>query len=309
MPELPVLERVCRLLRERFVGKKIQKVYAVNDAHIFSAAPSPIVRPSLAKREIEALLRGRTVVNCGRRGKKLWLTLSSGVSMLISCDLKGILRVKGEPFDYFNDVRVNTGDMEPPNREDQVALDKWPPLFTKLELSFGGEHRMAYVDRHRLGRIRFFKGKPEDYPAIAELGFDPLLDPPTPDEFVKGMRMQRRHIKSTLVSQRVCAGVGNWIADEVLFQSRVSPLQFPCHMSEGRLKVVLENLKYVCRTAVELNAESSLYPDDWLFHYRWRMYIQDTFLPGGHQVIFRNINGRITAYVPSLQNFGKANRF
>ncbi|PIA17330.1 hypothetical protein COEREDRAFT_72141 [Coemansia reversa NRRL 1564] len=305
MPELPVIERVCRLLRERIVGKKILKVYAANDPSVFSVTPGPIARPSLAKREVEALLRGRTVVECGRRGKKLWLTLSSGISVLISCDLKGILRLKGEPFEYFNDVRVNTGDMEPPNREDQAALDKWPPLFTKLELSFGRNHRMAYVDRHRLGRIRFFKGKPEDHSAIAELGLDPILDPPTPAEFVEMMWLQKRYIKSVLVSQKIFAGVGNWIADEVLFQSRVNPLEYPSYMSQGRLKVVLENLKYVCRTAVEANAESSLYPDDWLFHYRWRMYIEDTFLPNGDQVVFRSINGRITAYVPTLQKFGR----
>ena len=59
------------------------------------------------------------------------------------------------------------------------------------------------------------------------------------------------------------------MADEVLFHSRVHPEQKPSLMRDKDLEEVWKAIKMVCETAVGVDAESSLFPEGWLFKHRW----------------------------------------
>ncbi|CAG8751190.1 25209_t:CDS:2, partial [Racocetra persica] len=105
-----------------------------------------------------------------------------------------------------------------------------------------------------------------------------------------------------LLNQSFSAGVGNWIADETLYQSRVHPAQYTNTLSDEQITALYENLIYVCQTAVEANADSSLFPSSWLFHYRWsKANKAGAFMPDGEKILFDTVGGRTTAIVPSVQ--------
>ncbi|KAJ2577151.1 hypothetical protein GGH95_003559 [Coemansia sp. RSA 1836] len=109
-------------------------------------------------------------------------------------------------------------------------------------------------------------------------------------------------IKSLLLSQEFSAGVGNWIADEVLYQSRIHPQQLACTLDELQTATVLQQLKDVCNKAVEVNAESKLFPEGWLFHYRWsKGKGRQQEMPNGSRIEFVTVGGRTSAFVPDLQ--------
>jgi len=73
----------------------------------------------------------------------------------------------------------------------------------------------------RLGRIRLCKS-PRTEPPISELGFDPILSMPSLDEFPSMVRRSWScPINALLLDQSFSAGVGNWVADEILYNARI----------------------------------------------------------------------------------------
>lgn len=90
----------------------------------------------------------------------------------------------------------------------------WPPKFTKFILHFNDEHALAFTDPRRFAKMRL-QTNPESQAPILGLGFDPLHSMPTLDVFLGILGKRQGPIKSVLLDQAFCAGIGNWVADEV----------------------------------------------------------------------------------------------
>jgi formamidopyrimidine-DNA glycosylase len=102
-----------------------------------------------------------------------------------------------------------------------------------------------------------------------------------------------------LDQRRVVAGVGNWVADEVLYQTRIHPDQN--YLTTEQATLLLERLHSILATAVDCLVEkNSEFPSDWLFHYRWNSK-KTTNDAHGRVVTFVTSGGRTSAIVPSLQ--------
>jgi len=141
-----------------------------------------------------------------------------------------------------------------------------------LHLSQGAEGtsttEIAFLDPRRLGRIRLCTA-PLTEPPISELGFDPILSMPPLSDFTTSVRKRSCPIKALLLDQTFSAGVGNWVADEILYHSRVHPEQRCNTLDDEQVKQLYENMVYVTKTAVEANADDTLFPENWLFKHRW----------------------------------------
>lgn len=127
---------------------------------------------------------------------------------------------------------------------------------------------MAFLDARRLGRIRLVSSATAD-PPISELGFDPLLCMPSLAEFSPLVTKRTCPIKALLLDQAFSAGVGNWVADEILYHARIHPEQGCATLSEDQLKELHFWTHEVPRKAVECNADDAKFPEDWLFKHRW----------------------------------------
>lgn len=104
---------------------------------------------------------------------------------------------------------------------------------------------------------------------MSELGPDPIHNPPTLEAFSTAIIKRRAPIKSVLLDQATCAGVGNWVADEILFHARIHPSTLASSLDEAQVAEVRSKMLFVCETAVEVNANSHKFPDGWLFKHRW----------------------------------------
>ncbi|KAK8469823.1 hypothetical protein PHAVU_005G179300 [Phaseolus vulgaris] len=94
------------------------------------------------------------------------------------------------------------------------------------------------------------------------------------------------------------SGIGNWVADEVLYQARIHPRQAASSLSDASCSTLYKSIEEVIQLAVEVDADSSRFPLEWLFHFRWGKK------PGkisGNKIDFITAGGRTTAYVPELQ--------
>ncbi|XP_026387613.1 formamidopyrimidine-DNA glycosylase-like isoform X1 [Papaver somniferum] len=157
---------------------------------------------------------------------------------------------------------------------------------------------MSFTDKRRFAKVRLLKD-PTLKPPISELGPDALLEPMTTDEFFQLLRKKKIAIKPLLLDQSFISGIGNWIADEVLYQARIHPLQVSSSLSKEHCETLQKCIIEVIDKAVEVGADSSQYPSNWIFHSREKK-------PGkafvdGKKIDFITAGGRTTAYVPDLQ--------
>jgi formamidopyrimidine-DNA glycosylase len=146
--------------------------------------------------------------------------------------------------------------------------------------------QLAFLDARRLSRIRLCSS-PKTEPPISNLGFDPILSMPNLDDYAKSVRKRTCTIKALLLNQYFNAGVGNWIAgvyfsstisirlsrlsgtDEILYQARVHPEERANVLTDTQLMDLHSKTVNICRKAIEVNADPSRFPKDWLFKHRW----------------------------------------
>ncbi len=88
-----------------------------------------------------------------------------------------------------------------------------------------------------------------------------------------------------------------------MFHSRIHPEQYSNTLSDTQLKQLHTSLLHICSTAVDLLADSSKFPEEWLFKHRWDKGKKDqkNELPNGEKIVHITVGGRTSAVVPSLQ--------
>lgn len=171
----------------------------------------------------------------------------------------------------------------------------WPPRFWKLLLTFDspdGHITLAYDDARRLGRIRLVNGDPMTSLPISKLGFDPLHNIPELSEFTKMVQRRAVPIKALLLDQTFSAGVGNWVADEVLWHAKIHPGHYTNILTDEECERLRDKLHYVCHLAADVDADSNKFPDNWLFRYRWNKGKGKGkgALPDGQKISFETVN-------------------
>ncbi|MES1227885.1 MAG: hypothetical protein ABUL72_04385, partial [Armatimonadota bacterium] len=106
--------------------------------------------------------------------------------------------------------------------------------------------------------------------------------------------------KGALLDQSLFAGVGNWVADEVLYHAHINPARLCNTLAEAEIKALLKQLKVVLDVAVDAEADDNKYPATWLFSHRWggKRGSQEI---NGHKIVRDTVAGRTTAWVPEVQ--------
>ncbi len=277
MPELPEVERGRRLAEAVTAGRRIARVWCDDDPIVFDG-----VEPARWRRALE----NKRVVAARRWGKQLWLELDAPPHPLFHFGMSGGFKTPAS-----TPLQLKSGP-----REDTSV---WPPRFVKIRLHLDDGGELAMTDGRRLGRI-LLRENPEHEPPIARLGFDPLLALPSPKRFAELLRGRGGILKSLLLDQSFAAGVGNWIADEVLFQAGIDPRRRASSVTDAEARRLRTRLGAIVKRAVEANADDSRYPRTWLFHRRWGKQ-GDARTTRGERIEHATIGGRTTAWVPARQ--------
>lgn len=171
--------------------------------------------------------------------------------------------------------------------------------YCRLRMVMEGGTEIAITDPRRFGRIRLAHD-PLTEPPISKLGHDPLQSFPNAKSLAKILAKRRAPVKAVLLDQSVFAGVGNWIADEVLFQAGISPHRLAAKLSPPEVARLRTKLLAIVRRAVADRADYDRYPSTWLFHHRWGK-TEGARTSRKHPIVHDTIGGRTTAWVPALQ--------
>ena len=95
----------------------------------------------------------------------------------------------------------------------------------------------------------------------------------------------------------------NFSRDEVLYNARIHPEQYSNTLSAAQIKQLHKSIVYVCGFAVDSLADSSQFPEEWLFKHRWGKGKKDGVakLPNGAKLVYLTVGGRTSCVVPSVQ--------
>lgn len=249
MPELPEVEKVRSLTEKYALNKVITDVLAFEDEIVF-------VKKKAAA--ISRALKNAKVIAVRRKGKIFWIETEGGSNVSFHLGMTGrmIVRGNGLPLQYYRYPDKNkNGD--------------WPPRFAKLVFTFDDGTEMAYTNTRRLGRVRLHEDNPLNEEPISLLGIDPLNGMCSLSEFTEIVLRRKCPLKAALLNQSIIAGVGNWIADEVCYQSGVYNGIYCNLLTAKQIERIYDSLQSIVRFAVNVEAVYSKFPSNWLFHYRW----------------------------------------
>jgi len=175
----------------------------------------------------------------------------------------------------------------------------FPPAHTHLIIQ-ANDYQVAYSDPRRFGGVSIDGYYLEQWNRLAH----DAIDPKAPFEQLIGIS---RGIKSILLDQRkVICGVGNWIADEVLYQTKIHPEQ--TYLTSDEVCSLKRALLHIVRTGIDCYQRGGDLPPEWIFHQRWKKGASKNRKIKDYEdrnIDFIQSGGRSSAIVPSIQKLVK----
>jgi formamidopyrimidine-DNA glycosylase len=169
-------------------------------------------------------------------------------------------------------------------------------------------HALVFRDPRMFGRIEFHCGRlpPAWWTKIAPPILSTEFTPEAVGAFLR--RRARAPIKAVLLMQERFPGIGNWMADEILWRAAIHPAQPAGSLSTGETQVLWRTCRRVCRQALAAIAGvgrtlpgdlNEGIPRSWLFRHRWE---NGGRCPRTKQPLARaTIGGRTTCWSPARQ--------
>ncbi|CAJ1584028.1 bifunctional DNA-formamidopyrimidine glycosylase/DNA-(apurinic or apyrimidinic site) lyase [[Mycobacterium] wendilense] len=218
MPELPEVEVVRRGLASHVLGRSIS---AVRVHH-----PRAVRRHEAGPADLTARLLDARIIETGRRGKYLWLVLSTEEALVVHLGMSGQMLIG--PVPRSDHVRI------------AALLDDGTTLSFVDQRTFGGWQLADLVEVD--GSVL-----PEPVAHIARDPLDPLFDP---DAVVTVLRRKHSEIKRQLLDQTVVSGIGNIYADEALWRARINGARPAEKLTRPQLREALNAAAEVMQEAL-----------------------------------------------------------
>ncbi len=215
MPELPEVETVRRQLAPEVQGREIVGVVI--------RRPDIVGYPKVP--EFRVGVKGRRITCVSRRGKYLVFYLSDERLLVVHLRLSGHLRMLGNGA---------------------------PQRFERIRFRFSDGRSLVFIEPRVLGRV--YLVAPEELNSVlkglSQLGKEPISREFSADYLQHHLAGRRIKIKSVIMDQRVCAGVGNIYSDEALFRAGILPMRPANSLSRQEVIRLTQALREVIRTGI-----------------------------------------------------------
>lgn len=118
------------------------------------------------------------------------------------------------------------------------------------------------------------------------------------DEFYDIIKTKSTILKAALLDQSNIAGNGNWLADEIAFQTKLHPGTPLNNLNKKEFKDIYGKMQEIINKAIEDQADYSKFPDNFFVNYRK----ENTPCPRCEGVVKKTtLAGRTTYFCPSCQ--------
>lgn len=242
MPELAEVEFYRKRWALAATGHRIEAVVA-------HATSRPLRHLALAP--LRRAITGARLESSTAAAKQMHFRFSSGAWLGVHLGMSGELFTA--PPDFL------------PGKHDHLALRT-------------RDRTLVYRDPRMFGRIEFHTG-PVDPPWWARIAPPVLSDAFTVAAVTAFLHRRRRApIKAVLLMQDRFPGIGNWMADEILWRAGLHPAQPAGSLRPAEARRLWRECRQVCRQALvaisgrgdDLPADLNVgIPTTWLFRHRW----------------------------------------
>jgi formamidopyrimidine-DNA glycosylase len=272
MPELAEVEFFRKRWHLAAIGQRVLSVLVHPGAKVFRGMDAHILESGLA---------GTKFLESSAAAKQMLFRLSGGHWLGIHLGMSGDLYVKSA--DY------------PPGKHDHLVLR------TK-------KNALVFSDPRMFGRVQYHHGRqpPLWWTKIAPAILSPQFTAAEVSAFLR--RRKKAPIKAVLLMQERFPGIGNWMADEILWRAALHPKRLAGSLTDSEITTLVRECRTVCRQALEKIAgkgdqlPSDLnvsIPESWLFRHRWR---EGGRCPKTGVLLMREeIGGRTTCWSPARQ--------
>jgi formamidopyrimidine-DNA glycosylase len=268
MPELAEVE----FMRRRWdagLGGVIVAVDVHPRARVFRGCDVALLKRALA---------GAVFTTGARSGKQMGFRFAGAGWLGLHLGMTGELRVEAPRF--------------VPGRHDHLVLRQ-------------DARALVFHDPRMFGAVAFDAGAGEPAwwrdrpPEIVDRAFTPAVVA----TFLR--RRARSPLKAVLLMQERFPGVGNWMADEVLWRAGLHPARAAGALDADEVARLHRELRFVCRGALRSIVRGGRDgswgdpPRGWLFHQRWA---EGGRCPrSGVALVRETIGGRTTCWSPAVQ--------
>jgi formamidopyrimidine-DNA glycosylase len=225
MPELPEVESARAVIERNGLRRRIVDV---DDSDSF------VCRPHVPG-EIRHALLGGELVTAMRRGKSMWCQTGCSpedVTLGIHLGMSGKIVIADA-----NGSEIDGGDYWERGR--RPGDYRW----ARFSMTFEDGGRLLLVDPRRLGRVRL-------NPPVGELGPDAQFI--TPAQFRAVLAAgSTEPVKARIMDQRRIAGIGNLLADEILWRARLYPARAAHGLSAAEQARLLRTTRAAIRDALK----------------------------------------------------------
>lgn len=231
MPELPEVEVVRAGLAPAVTGARIERVTILD--------PRSLKRHDGRRGDFGGMLTGATVESVERRGKFMWMPLSTGDALVVHLGMSG-------------QVLLRSADA-PPDRHLRIRFDiASGPAHSAGESSV--DLVVAFVDQRIFGSMAVDEmteqhGRPTPS-QVAHIALDPLDERFDDRLFVERLRRKHTGLKRALLDQTLVSGIGNIYADEALWASRLHYDRATDSLTVDEAQTVLAEVRAVLRKAL-----------------------------------------------------------
>ena len=217
MPELPEVEAYRRLAEVAGLGRRIVEV---------KAPDAWFLKGGVGASDVEQALVGSRFAAARRRGKLLLLDTDHGRTLGLRFGMTGRLVVDGV---------AGVERLLYTSSRDEPAWDRFAVLF-------GAGGRLRVSDPRRLGGVVLD-------PDEAALGPDALTA--TPAQLAGALGGSAAPLKARLLDQARLAGVGNLMADEVLWRAGLAPTRPAGSLAPAELRRLHRQLRRTVDLLIE----------------------------------------------------------
>ncbi len=228
MPELPEVYGYQQYINSTSLQQRIVS---------FNVRDTRLIKKPL--KDFQELLLGNLWQGTERIGKYLFIHIDTGEVLVMHFGMTG------RPSYYYETMER--------------------PRFGHIEVVFDNGYHFAFETKRKFGWWDITDSV-ENYRKEHRLNVD--ARELTFEAFLKAAAHRKTAIKNVLMNQSVTTGVGNWIADDVLYQAQIHPLKKANTLSEKEFKVIYDKLQHVIKVAIELETRYNDFPDYFLIHNR-----------------------------------------
>jgi len=230
VPELPEVESLAADLRERAVGRVIDRA-DIAEFSVLKTYDPPL-----------AALHGAELKDVARHGKFLDLITTPAAPAAPGRSLHLITHLaRGGWLRWREDL------------PDQPPRPGKGPLAFRLRFSDGAGFDLTEAGTRKRLAV-YLVSDPAAVPGIASLGPDPLSPEFTPEVLGRLLAGRRTQIKGVLRDQKLIAGIGNAYSDEVLHAARMSPFRLASSLTPDDVAALHDVIVTTLRSAIERSA-------------------------------------------------------